>query len=171
MPVAPVARRHNAVEKVDAASDRFYYVCRCTDTHQIPRLILRHVLLDGVDRVIHLLRRLTDCKSPNGVSRKIKLRYRIHMPFSEIGKCRPLIYPKQDLPGIHRIRQSIEPFQLIPAPFQPSKSTLARGFHILVRRRYLDALVKRHRDIGAEVGLYPHAVLGRHEYAPTVDMA
>jgi len=39
--MAAVARRHDAIEHVDAAGDRFEQIGGCADTHQIARLVGR----------------------------------------------------------------------------------------------------------------------------------
>ena len=90
---------------------------------------------------------------------------------AQIMKDRTLIDAKEHLTGIDRIVAAGIVIERRLAPLQPAVSPVAGIFHIVIGRRNLDALVKRHRDIRTEVRLNAHTLLRPHKDMPPVNVA
>lgn len=90
---------------------------------------------------------------------------------AQIMKDRTLIDAEEHLAGIDRIVAAGIVIERRLAPLQPAVSPVAGIFYIVIGRRDLDALVKRHRDIRTEVRLNAHTLLRPHEDMPPVNMA
>ena len=95
----------------------------------------------------------------------------LHVPDTEVGVGGTLIDAEQHLSGVHRVREGVQPVVFPFAAFQPAQRPLTAGFGVVVWRRVLHALVKRHGDVAAQIGLDTHALLRPHEDAVTVQMA
>ena len=165
-----VAGGHDAVEEVHAARDALDDVPRRADAHEIARLVLRHILLDGLNRVVHLLMRLADGEAADGVARTVQLGYALHVLDAKVGENRALVYAEEHLAGIYGVRLGVILRKRPDAALQPAGRALAAGLDIVVGRGNLDALVEGHGYVAAEVGLYAHALLRAHEDVPPVDM-
>ncbi|MPN00261.1 hypothetical protein SDC9_147455 [bioreactor metagenome] len=92
------------------------------------------------------------------------------MPHPQVRKRGPLIDAEEHLPGIHGVRQSVQPPVFRDAPLQPSRRPLAGRLRVLVGSGILHALVKGHGDVAAQVGLNLHGFLRPHEDAVPVDV-
>ncbi|MPM76736.1 hypothetical protein SDC9_123735 [bioreactor metagenome] len=170
LPVPPVAGGHHAVKKVHATGHGLNDVAGGAHTHEIPGLFLGHVGLHRVDDFVHHLRRLSHRKAADGVAVAVELGNFLHMPHPQVRKRGPLIDAKEHLPGIHRVRQGIEPLVLHDAPLQPPGRPFAGRLGVFVRRGVLHAFVKRHRNVAAKVGLNLHGLLRPHENPMPVDV-
>ena len=168
--MTPVARRHDAVKEINAARHALDDVRRRTDAHEIARLVLRHILLDRRDSVVHLLMRLTDGEAADRIARQIKLRYLLHVFYAHIVKHRALIYAEQHLAWIHGVVAAVVIGNRSLAALEPAVGAVARALNIFARRGYLYALVKGHGNIRAEIRLDAHALLRPHEYMPPVNV-
>ena len=151
MAVTSVSRGHDTVEEVDAPRHALDDISRRSDAHQITGLVLRHIFLHRLDGIVHLLVRLPYGQSADGIARQIELRDLFHMSDTKVMEHRALIDAKQHLPRIDRIRFGIILSQGGFTARQPARRARAGGFHILVRRRNLHALIKGHGDVGAKV--------------------
>ena len=90
---------------------------------------------------------------------------------AQILKNRALVDTEEHLTGVDRIVAAGIICERCLAALQPAIRPVAGVFHIIVGRRDLDALVKCHRNIRAEIGLNTHAFFRPHEDVPTVHMA
>ena len=90
---------------------------------------------------------------------------------AQIVKNGALIDAKEHLAGIDSIVTAGVIRERRLAALQPAIRPVAGVFHVVVRRRDLDALVKRHRNIRAKIGLNAHALFWPHENVPAVHMA
>ena len=92
------------------------------------------------------------------------------MANAEIVVHRPLIDAPEHLSGIDGVVLRGIARESLLAAGEPAHRAAARRFAVLPRRGNADALVKRHGDIRAEIGLNAHTLLGSHEDMPTVHM-
>ena len=168
--MAAVAGGHDAVEEVHAARDGLDNVARRADAHQVAGLVLRHMLLDGLNRVVHLLMRLSDGEAAYGVARAAQLGYALHVLDAQVAENRALVYAEEHLARVHGVRLGVILRECPYAALEPARRALAGLLHVLVGRGYLHALVECHGDVAAEVGLYAHALLRAHEDVPPVDV-
>ena len=128
------------------------------------------MLLHHFDGVVHLLRGLPHRQAADGIAREVELGDALHVLNADIVENGALVDAEEHLPGVYGVRLRIIARKRGLAALQPAHRARAGLFDVLVGRRYLDALVKGHGDVAAEVGLYPHALLGPHEYVPPVNM-
>ena len=116
---------------------------------------------------------MTSVGSPTAsppIARQVELGDLLHVPDPQILEGRALVDAPELLAGIDRARLSVVPGQRFLAPREPAGRALAGGLGIGIRRRVFHALVKGHGDIGAEVGLDPHALLRAHKDLVPVQM-
>ena len=92
------------------------------------------------------------------------------MLYAYIVKDRPLINAEEHLSGVDRIVLRVIFGKRGLAPGKPPVGALAGSLDILSRGGYLYALVKGHGNVGSEVRLYAHAILGSHKNMPPVHM-
>ena len=168
MSVAGVAAGHNAVEQIDAAVDTLDDIAGRAYPHQVADLILGGKRLHGGDDLVHFFGRLAHCQTADGVAVQIVLGNLLHMLHAQIGKGAALIDAEQKLVGVDRLFLVLEARHLVLAAQQPACGARAAVFGVLVGGGVFDALVKRHGDGGAEVGLNLHTLLGSHKDAVTV---
>ena len=160
MTVARVPGRHDAVEEVDAASNTLDDVARCADAHQIARLVLRRVRQDDIKNMVHDLGAFADGQTADRVARQIKFGDRLHVLDAQVIIGAALIDAEQQLMRIDGIRQAVKTVELGLAALEPARRAVDGVLDVLARRRVFDALIKRHGDIRAEIGLDAHALLG-----------
>ena len=129
------------------------------------------MLLDGRDGVVHLLRRLAHGEASYGVAWQVQVSYALHVVYAYVVEHRALVDAEEHLSGVHGVGLGIVLRQRLFAALQPADRAVAALADVLIRRGDLDALVKGHGDVGAEVGLYPHALLRAHEDVAAVDVA
>ena len=149
--VTCISRRHYAVEEINAAVYGFENVLRRTDTHEVARLVLRHIRLDCLDYAVHLLRALAYGKSADRVSRAVDLADALHVLDAEILVCAALVYAEQHLLGIQRVLKRVQSVHLTAAALKPASRAVAGRLDVLVFRGIFDAFVKRHRNGGRKV--------------------
>ena len=146
-----IARRHHAVKEIHTACDSLDDVARRADTHQIARLVRRHIRLHRLDDLIHHLCRFPDGQPADGIARQIELRDLLHVPDAKVLKRRALIDAPELLAGIDRIWLRQIPGHRLLAASQPPRRPLAGSLGIRIGRRILYALVEGHRNVGAEI--------------------
>ena len=161
---------HHAVEEVHAAMHTLKNVLRRTDAHQVPRLVLRHVRLHRLDDPVHFFRFLPDRKPADRVAGAVDFADLFHVPDAQILIGAALVDPEEHLLRIDGDAGFVQTVQFFPAAEQPADRAVAGLLHVVVLCRILDALVKRHRDCGAEMGLNAHAFLRTHEDPLAVDV-
>ena len=153
--VAPVARRQDAVEHVDAAPDRLDEVLRRADAHEITRLLRRQDRHDTVERRQHQLLALADREAADRVARKIHADERFRRAPPQLGVRAALHDRKQRLAGLRLVRESGM------RALRPAQRQLHRLLRPVPLGRQLDALVELHLDVGAEQALDLDGALGR----------
>ena len=170
MTVARVPGRHDAVEEVDAARNALDDVARRADAHQIARLVLRRVRQDDIKNMVHDLGAFADGQTADRIARQIKFGDRLHVLDAQVIVGAALIDTEQQLMRIDGIRQAVETVELGLAASEPARRAVDGVLDVLARRRVFDALIKRHGDIRAEIGLDAHALLRTHEDFAAVDV-
>src|SRR2546423_1708716 len=196
--VATVARRHHAVEHVNAARDALYQVFRRTDAHQVARRCRRHLWRDPLDHLVHHFLLFADAQSPDGVaveadfdrSRKalapqVKVRRALHDAEDRLTTVQAVAAHPRLIVVAVRVRRPARvrvfyitcvrafALQLVEArarATRPARGQLHRGARRVVRGLAGRALVERHHDVGAERGLHLHRDFGREEAETTVNV-
>ena len=170
MPMARIARRHDAVEEIHAARHALNDVGRRANAHQIARLILRRIRQHLVEDVVHHLGALSNRQSADGVARKIQFCDILHMLNTQIIIGTALIDAKQQLLRVDRIGQAVETRHLLFAALKPTGCARTRCLDVIIWRRIFNAFIKCHGNIRAEIGLDAHALLRPHENLAAVYM-
>ena len=140
-----VSGRHYAVEEVNSAVYAFDNVLRCSHSHEVSRLVLRHIRLYGFDYAIHFLGFFTYSKSAYSVSVGVKLAYLLHVADSEVGVCASLIDSEQHLVRVDSVFKSVQSVKLCLAAEKPACGSVAGVFNVVVFGGVLYAFIKRHR--------------------------
>ena len=142
--MAAVARRHHAVEHVDAARDRFEDVVGRADAHQIARPVGRQLRRRLLDHRQHHVLRLADRKAADGVALEIRCRpARARSRRAARGSSPPCTMPNSALPGLRALEGAL-------AALGPAQRQLHRALDLVARRRQPQAFVELHGDVGAE---------------------
>ena len=92
------------------------------------------------------------------------------MPGPKIREGGALVDAEEHLPRVHRVRQGVQAGVFRLAADEPAIGTVDGAGYIVIGRGILDALVKGHADIRAEVRLDLHALLRAHEDLVAVDV-
>ncbi len=170
VPVAAVAGGHDAVKKVDAPVDSLDDVGGRPHAHEVAGLVLGHVLLHGVDGVVHLLSGLPHRQAPNGVAGQVQGGDGVHVVTADVLVGRALVDAEEHLAGVDGVRQGVLPLKLGLAPDKPAIRPLRRCLHVVVGRGQADALIEGHGDIRTQICLDADGILRRHEDPPPVDV-
>ena len=120
--------------------------------------------------MVHDLGAFADGQTADRVARQIKFGDRLHVLDAQVIIGAALIDAEQQLMRIDGIRQAVETVKLGLAALEPARRAVDGVLDVLARRRVFDALIKRHGDIRAEIGLDAHALLGTHEDFAAVDV-
>ena len=107
--------------------------------------------LDGLDELVHDLRRLPDGQAADGVTRQVQVCDALHVLDPQIGIRPALVDAPEHLLGVDRVRQRIQPGVFRLAARQPAGRPGAGIPDIVIRRGIFHALVKRHGDIRPQV--------------------
>ena len=113
---------------------------------------------------------LPHCQAADGIAGQIQLGNLLHVGHADIMEHRPLVDTEKHLSRVHRILPAVIFRQGRLAAFQPAEGPVAGFLNIIPGRRDLDALVKGHGDVRAQIGLDAHALLRPHEDMPPVHM-
>src|SRR5437764_12792271 len=188
--VATVARRHYAVEHVNAHREALDQVFRLADAEQVARCIRRHLRRKRLYDFIHRFLLFADAQPPDGVTVEAHLdRARKTLP-PQVQMGRALHDAEDRLTTAHTVatqsrliadavrvlrpaRVRAFALQLIEARARasgPTRSQLHRGARRVVRGLTERALVKRHHYVGVERGLHLHRDFGREEAKPPVNV-
>src|SRR5262245_7747345 len=89
--VAGIARRHHAIEHIDALSDGLDDIFRSADAHQITRFIARQLRRNMIDHGIHDLFVFTYREATDRIAVKADLHQLVQTLFSKVEKHAPLI--------------------------------------------------------------------------------
>ena len=170
MPVPSVAGGHHAVEEIHAPGHGLQDIPRRAHAHQIAGLVLGHVLLHRLDGVVHLPVGLPYRKAPDGVAWQIQLRDALHVLDPDVMEHSTLVDAEEHLTGVYRILRGVILCQRLLAALQPAHRPGAGLDHIVPGRGDLDALIKGHGDVRAQVCLDAHALLRPHEDVSAVHM-
>ena len=92
------------------------------------------------------------------------------MADADIGIGAPLVDAEEHLARVHAAGQGVQPLVLGHAALQPAGGAGAGLLHVLPGGWILDALVKGHGHVAAQVGLDLHGLLRAHKNAPPVDV-
>ena len=165
--VASVARRHHAVHHVDAALDCLENICRRTDSHKITGLVFWQYLIDNLDHLIHLLRRLANCQTANGIAVGTKIG-------DKLGRLLTKVFIDTALHN-REICLTVAIFAIgclivVPSEAQPAQSQRQRLFGILIVGIARRTLVKRHHYVGTDGTLYVDHSLWREQMFRAVDV-
>ena len=110
--VACIARWHYAIEHINTAQYRFNNIFRLANTHQIARLVRRHMRQSVFQSSVAQFRRLTDCKPAHGIAGKM---FNSGVRVDEVRiERRPFQYLYQDDMGYNFM--NTETFEQIPIP-------------------------------------------------------
>ena len=160
--VAPRARRHDAIEHVDAARDALQDVVGRADAHEVAWLCGRQVRLDRLDHREHHVLWLADREAADGEAVEIHLRERLRA----LDAQRPVVaalHNAEDRPALA--------FPKRPArTLGPAQRQAHRALLIVARGRQADAFVELHLDVGAEQSLDFHGALGCQHMLRPVDV-
>ena len=123
--VSAIARRHDAVEHIDAARDAKHEVERFADAHQIARLVRGQSIRGRLEGADHLLRGFADREAAQSITGEIQLRQRLGTADAQ-GDIGPALNDREQ--GL------IAPSMGILAAFRPvdgtrSKSTRLNSSH------------------------------------------
>ena len=88
----------------------------------------------------------------------------------DIGVGAALIDAPEHLAGVDRVGKGIEPGVFRLAPHQPAISAVYALLHIVPGGRILNALVKGHANVAAQIGLDLHTLLRPHKNLMTVNV-
>ena len=168
--MAGIPRRHNAVKEIHAPGDRLDDVAGRPHAHEVAGLVHRHVLLHGLDDVVHLLRGLPYRKAADGVAGEVKLGNAFHVIHPDVRICAALIDAPEHLLGVHRVRQGVQTGIFRLAAHQPAVGSVHAFLNIVPGRGVFNALVKGHAHVAAQIGLDLHTLLRPHENLVAVDV-
>ena len=101
--VACVTAGHYAIEEINASADSLDDIEGGADAHEVSCLILGHIGLYRVDNAVHILGRLADCKTADGVAVEVEGSYLLHIFDAEILIGSALVDSEKELMGINGI--------------------------------------------------------------------
>ena len=126
--------------------------------------------LHRVDDVVHGLRGLPHRQPPDGEAVTGQLGDLLHVPHPQLRVGPALVDAEEHLLGIDTAGLPVQPLVLRHAALQPAVGPGTGGLHIVEGGGVLDALVKGHGDVAAQIGLDLHGLLRSHEDPTSVDM-
>ena len=160
MPVAGVARRHDTVEHIHAATDALQHIRRRAHTHQIARRVIRHMRGESVEHGEHSVFGLAHREPAYGIAVKADVLQSIQATPAQILVQAALDNAEQS----RRLLTVRAATALCPA------QGAFHGLPSLLRRRGIRrALVKNHDDIAAQGALHGHGSLRVQKYLGAID--
>ncbi len=160
--VARVARRHHAVEHVDAGLHAVYQILGRADAHQIARLVLRQAWRRVRQDACHFVLRLADRQPADGESVEADVGQGGERFIAQI-----LVHPP-----LHDAEQRVgvgEPVVLVARALRPAQGHAHRLGRFVVGRRVGRAFVEDHHNVGIERVLDAHRLFRRQEQLVAVD--
>ena len=165
--VAPVARRHHAVEHVDSPLDALQQIGRRAHAHQVAGFVAGQQAVEQPDHLVHHRSRFAHGQSPDRIAVGVELPDELGRAGPQIGISAPLHDREQRLiMTVFRLRLPIA----VEAPLEPATGQIERAGRIVVRRVARRTLVERHHDVGPDRTLDIDHSLGREQMLRPVDM-
>ena len=161
--MTPVARRHHAIEHIDAARHRFQHIRRRADTHQIPRAILRQDRRDLFDHRKHHRLRFAHREPADRIAVKTDVDQGLGAGLTEFGYVTALRDAEQQVSGRCGLEGPL-------AALRPAQRKLHGALDIAALRRQPHAFIELHGDVGAKQPLHLDRALRRQLGAGAVDM-
>ena len=168
--MAAVSCRQDAVKEIHAAFYRLQNIFRCTNAHQVSRLLLRQIRHNLIQNTIHFRMGFPYRKTADGIAIQLHLGNPFCMLDTDILEGCPLVNAEQHLLGVDGILQLIQAVHLFFAAFQPTGCSGNGCLYIRAFRRQPDTFIKRHRNRGAKVGLNLHTFLRPHKNLSAINM-
>jgi hypothetical protein len=162
MTVAGVAGRHHAVEHVDTAAHPFHQILRLAHPHQVARLVGRNFRADMVKDAMHVLFGLTHGETADRVTVEADLKETVQRHIPQRFVDRTLDDAEQGVLVAQRI-------ELVAGALGPAQGHLHGLARFLVSGRVRGALVEDHHDVGTQIVLDLHGLLGVEEDLLAVD--
>ena len=150
----------HAVEHVDAQPDRFEHGGRAAYPHQVAGPVGRQRSTHRRERFEHQLVRLAYRVASDAVSEKADRSQPLDALGTQVG-----VHPTLDDTEQRLVFSAMR----LLASFRPLGASTHRGRHVLPVGRVGRALIELHDDIGAQLLLDAHVVLGRPEVPRAVD--
>ncbi|EHM49730.1 hypothetical protein HMPREF9080_02979 [Cardiobacterium valvarum F0432] len=152
--VAGVARRHDAVEHVDATPHAFYEVFRFADAHQVARFVRGQVRQGVVEGVVARFQRFADRQPADGIAGQVERDQAFRRFAAQVG-IDAALDDAEKVVGVA--------FMCGFAARRPAQRQ-AHGFGgFFVCRRVGGAFVELHDDVGIERALHLHGALRAEE--------
>ena len=166
--VPGVARRHHAVEHVDAERDAFEDVRGRTDPHQITRFVGGQNGGDEFGHRIHFFDGFADREAADGIAFAAKRGDGFGRNFPQFGESAALHNRKKSLRvAMHRLGR----VEMLAASFEPAMGKLHRVFGVLEIAGIRGAFIEGHNDVCADNSLNINGFLRRKKMFGAVDMA
>ncbi len=162
VPVAGVASRHDTIEQVDAAQHRRDDVLRAAHSHQVAGTVRRQVRHQGLENPQPLFLRLTDGQATHRQAGEVELQQRLQRSQTQRLVHAALHDPEQPPGRSLCVVASV-------APHRPAHGAFHGLASLWLRRRIRCAVVQGHGDVGAQLQLHLHRVLGIQAHLAAVD--
>ena len=151
------------VKEVYSTVNRLQNVCRCADSHQIRRFVLRQMRYNRIQNPVHLFMCFSDRKSADRITIQIKLCNLLCMADTDIFIDATLVNSKKHLLLIDRIRKTVQTVHLCLTAFQPSGCPVNRFFHIISFCNTRRTFIKCHCYCRRKIRLNLHTFLRSHK--------
>ena len=152
--VARIARRHHAVEHVDALRDRLHDVFRRAHAHQVARLVLRQLRRGVPQNAQHVFLGLAHRQAADGITVETDT-----LQFAQRFIAQMLVHP-----ALHDAEQRIRiAFMRGFRALRPAQRQAHRLRRRLLVRRIRRAFVEDHHDVGIQHLLDAHGFFRRQE--------
>ena len=153
--VARIARRHHAIEHVDAGLHAFDQVFRRAHAHQVARLVRRQPVRRVRDDLLHQWLGLADADAADRITRKVERDQRIERRFAQV----------LEHAALHDAEQCVRVLQrrvFHQAALRPPQAQFHRDARLAFGRDVAlgfirRALVELHHDVAVEHALHLHA--------------
>ena len=165
-----ISGRHYTVEEVHTSGNSLNNIAGGSHTHQITRLLFRHIGFHCFDHIVHFFCRLTHSKTANGIARKIQICNAFHMINADIVIDAALINTPKHLLRIYSIRKTVQPRIFFLASNKPSIGSVYAFQNIVSGSRIFNTFIKSHTNIRTQIRLDLHALLRAHKDFPSINM-
>jgi hypothetical protein len=165
--VAGVAGRQHAVEHVNAEGDAFEDVHRGADAHQVAGLVLWQDAADQLCHGVHVLVRLADAETADGVALPLERGDNLRRLFAQVGVGAALY------DGEQRLGISVQPLRFIEtvaAALEPAVGEAEGVLSVFVLAGVGRTLVEGHDDVRPNFPLDVHRPLRGENVLRAVNM-
>ena len=166
--VAAVARRHDAVEHVDAEADGFEDVGGCAYAHEVAWSVLGQDAVDEFNHLVHDVGRFAHGQASDGVAFGILRGYELGALDAQVAVGAALYDGEEALvvavAGLGLV-------EALDASVEPVMGELQALAGIVVGGRSRGTFVEGHHDVGSDAAFDVHDALGREEMLAAVDVA